>query len=76
MSDLICNIKPDKVYHLGAQSHVGVWFDVPEYTAPAKRTYYGKTVFKDPSFLSKILRGSNNLCGKTETARAKVTTCE
>jgi GDPmannose 4,6-dehydratase len=27
------NIKPDEVYHLGAQSHVRVSFDTPEYTS-------------------------------------------
>ena len=30
---LIDEIQPDEVYHLGAQSHVRVSFDVPEYTA-------------------------------------------
>jgi len=29
---LLYNIKPDEIYHLGAQSHVRVSFDVPEYT--------------------------------------------
>lgn len=29
---LINNIKPDEIYNLGAQSHVAVSFDVPEYT--------------------------------------------
>jgi GDPmannose 4,6-dehydratase len=29
---LLYNLKPDEVYHLGAQSHVRVSFDVPEYT--------------------------------------------
>jgi GDPmannose 4,6-dehydratase len=29
----IKNIKPDEIYNLGAQSHVGVSFEVPEYTA-------------------------------------------
>lgn len=32
ISHLIYNIKPDEVYHLGAQSHVRVSFDIPEYT--------------------------------------------
>ncbi len=30
---LINKIKPDEIYNLGAQSHVGVSFEVPEYTA-------------------------------------------
>ena len=32
ISNIIYNIKPDEIYHLGAQSHVRVSFDVPEYT--------------------------------------------
>lgn len=31
-NNLIYNIKPDEIYHLGAQSHVRVSFDIPEYT--------------------------------------------
>lgn len=30
---IINKIKPDEIYHLGAQSHVRVSFDLPEYTA-------------------------------------------
>lgn len=33
ISNIIYNIKPDEIYHLGAQSHVRVSFDIPEYTA-------------------------------------------
>ena len=29
---LLYDLKPDEVYHLGAQSHVRVSFDIPEYT--------------------------------------------
>ena len=30
---LLYNLKPDEIYHLAAQSHVRVSFDIPEYTA-------------------------------------------
>jgi len=33
LSRLLGEIKPDEVYNLGAQSHVRVSFDIPEYTA-------------------------------------------
>jgi GDPmannose 4,6-dehydratase len=32
MTDLLAGIRPDEIYHLGAQSHVRVSFDMPEYT--------------------------------------------
>jgi GDPmannose 4,6-dehydratase len=32
LRDLLYDISPDEVYHLGAQSHVRVSFDLPEYT--------------------------------------------
>jgi GDPmannose 4,6-dehydratase len=32
INNIVYNIKPDEVYHLGAQSHVRVSFDIPEYT--------------------------------------------
>jgi len=33
LMDLLHSIAPDEIYHLGAQSHVRVSFDMPEYTA-------------------------------------------
>ena len=33
LNQLMRTIRPDEVYNLGAQSHVRVSFDVPEYTA-------------------------------------------
>ena len=32
LTDLIYNVRPDEIYHMGAQSHVQVSFDMPEYT--------------------------------------------
>jgi len=32
LANLIWNIRPDEIYNLGAQSHVRVSFDLPEYT--------------------------------------------
>lgn len=32
LTNMIYNIQPDEIYHLGAQSHVRVSFDIPEYT--------------------------------------------
>jgi len=32
ITDLLHEIRPDEIYHLGAQSHVRVSFDMPEYT--------------------------------------------
>ncbi|MDD5423289.1 MAG: GDP-mannose 4,6-dehydratase [Candidatus Omnitrophica bacterium] len=32
VSNIIYNIKPDEIYNLGAQSHVRLSFDMPEYT--------------------------------------------
>jgi GDP-D-mannose dehydratase len=32
LSKLLYNLQPEEIYHLGAQSHVRVSFDIPEYT--------------------------------------------
>ena len=32
LTDIVYNIQPNEIYHLGAQSHVRVSFDMPEYT--------------------------------------------
>lgn len=54
ISNVIYNIKPDEVYHLGAQSHVRVSFDVPEYTGNI--TALGST-----RILESIRRSGNNI---------------
>jgi GDPmannose 4,6-dehydratase len=35
---IIRNVEPDELYHLGAQSHVGVSFEMPEYTSDVTGT--------------------------------------
>ena len=32
ITNILYNIRPEEIYHLGAQSHVRVSFDIPEYT--------------------------------------------
>jgi GDPmannose 4,6-dehydratase len=33
LNQIVRNVRPDEIYNLGAQSHVRVSFDIPEYTA-------------------------------------------
>lgn len=53
ISNLVYNIKPNEVYNLGAQSHVRVSFDLPEYTGNV--TALGVTRLLD------VVRRSGNL---------------
>jgi GDPmannose 4,6-dehydratase len=53
LSNLIYNLQPDEVYNLGAQSHVAVSFEIPEYTGNI--TGLGVT-----RILESILRSGNN----------------
>lgn len=39
---LVQEIRPDEIYNLGAQSHVKVSFDAPEYTADIDGQWYVK----------------------------------
>lgn len=54
ITNIIYNIRPDEVYHLGAQSHVRVSFDSPEYTGNV--TALGTT-----RILEAIRRSGNNI---------------
>ena len=54
VSNIIYNIRPDEVYHLGAQSHVRVSFDIPEYSGNI--TALGTT-----RILEAIRRSGNNV---------------
>ncbi len=54
ISNIIYNVHPDEVYNLGAQSHVGVSFQIPEYTGNI--TGLGTT-----RILESILRSGNHI---------------
>jgi GDPmannose 4,6-dehydratase len=44
INNIIFNVKPDEVFNLGAQSHVRVSFDVPEYTTNVVATGVTRTL--------------------------------
>ena len=52
IANVIYNIRPDEIYHLGAQSHVRVSFDTPEYT--------GNVTALGTTRLLEAIRRSNN----------------
>ena len=54
IANIIYNVKPDEVYHLGAQSHVRVSFDTPEYTGNV-------TALSTTRLLETIKRSENNI---------------
>lgn len=54
IANIIYNLKPHEVYHLGAQSHVRVSFDIPEYTANI-------TALGTARLLEAIRRSGNNV---------------
>lgn len=45
ISNVIYNVKPDEMYYLGAQSHVKVSFEMPEYTGNVTGTIHSKPSF-------------------------------
>jgi len=54
ISNIMYNIRPNEIYHLGAQSHVRVSFEIPEYTGNV--TALGTT-----RLLEAALRSNNNV---------------
>jgi GDPmannose 4,6-dehydratase len=54
INNILYNIKPDEVYHLGAQSHVKVSFSMPEYTGNV-------TALGAVRILEAIRRSGNNV---------------
>jgi len=44
---ILNKIKPDEIYNLAAQSHVGISFEIPEYTAEVNSNVNPNTLVID-----------------------------
>jgi GDPmannose 4,6-dehydratase len=77
IAKLLQKIKPDEVYNLGAQSHVRVSFDIPEYTADVDGigTLRILDAIRDSGIKTKFYQASSSeLFGKVEEIPQKETT--
>lgn len=77
ISRLIEKIRPDEIYNLGAQSHVRVSFDVPEYTADVDGigTLRILDAIKESGIKTKFYQASSSeLFGKVQEIPQKETT--
>jgi len=77
ISRLIEKIKPDEIYHLGAQSHVRVSFDIPEYTADVTGigTLRILDAIKETGLKTKFYQASSSeMFGKVQETPQKETT--
>lgn len=77
IAQLLSKIKPDEVYNLGAQSHVRVSFDIPEYTADVDGigTLRILDAIRDSGIKTKFYQASSSeLYGKVQETPQKETT--
>lgn len=77
MNSMINKSRPDEIYNLGAQSHVRVSFDIPEYTADidALGTLRLLDVIKEQDYPIKFYQaGSSEMFGKVLETPQKETT--
>jgi len=77
VSRLIEKIKPDEIYNLGAQSHVRVSFDIPEYTADVVGlgTLRILDAIKESGIKTKFYQASSSeMFGKVQETPQKETT--
>jgi GDPmannose 4,6-dehydratase len=77
LRSILSKSKPDEIYNLGAQSHVRVSFDIPEYTADIDGlgTLRLLDAVHDLGFKSKIYQaGSSEMFGKVLETPQKETT--
>jgi GDPmannose 4,6-dehydratase len=76
LTNLMSTIKPDEVYHLGAQSHVRVSFDIPDYTGDV--TGLGTTRLLEAIRISEVdckfyQASSSELFGSTPPPQSELT---
>lgn len=77
IAKLIKNIQPDEIYNLGAQSHVRVSFDIPEYTGDVDGlgTLRILDAIKESGIKTKFYQASSSeLFGKVQETPQKETT--
>jgi len=77
LNQIIKTVKPDEIYNLGAQSHVKVSFDIPEYTAnvDALGTLRLLDAIRDSGISTKIYQaGSSEMFGDVLETPQKETT--
>ena len=77
LNKLLRSIKPQEVYHLGAQSHVRVSFDIPEYTADVTGTGTVRLLdaILDSGIETKFYQASSSeMFGKVQEVPQKETT--
>jgi GDPmannose 4,6-dehydratase len=77
LSRLLEKVKPDEIYHLGAQSHVRVSFDIPEYTADVTGVGALRLLdaIKDSGIKTKFYQASSSeMFGKVREVPQKETT--
>lgn len=77
LNRIIQKVKPDEIYNLGAQSHVGISFDVPEYTmnVNAMGTLHFLEAIRNQNFPVRFYQASSSeMFGKVlETPQSETT---
>ena len=75
ISHIIYNIRPDEVYHLGAQSHVRVSFETPEYTGNVTglgATRLLETIRKSGNGIKFYQASSSEMFGATSPPQSEI----
>lgn len=76
ISNIVYNVKPDEIYHLGAQSHVRVSFDIPEYTGNITAlgtTRILETIRKGGKKIKYYQASSSEMFGESPTPQSETT---